>query len=121
LLCPATAYRCAGKLVHRAVDPVEVVVGELAPPLLDLTAHLLPLASEDVRIHRVSPPFSLSAASELASQTARQQDVCRTPRADSCKSYPVNPSDLAWRAAWRGRRCSINDHDRVGITAALNT
>src|SRR5207249_1690987 len=49
----------AGKLVHRAVDPVKIVVGELAPPLLDLTAHLLPLAGEDVLIHEVSPPFGL--------------------------------------------------------------
>jgi hypothetical protein len=51
----------AGKLVHRAVDPIEIVVGELAPPLLDLTAHLLPLVGEDVLVRaplRSSEPLS---------------------------------------------------------------
>src|SRR5262249_39473755 len=49
-----------GKLVHRAVDAVEIVVRELAPPLLDLTPHLLPLAGENVLVHGVSPPCAFA-------------------------------------------------------------
>src|SRR5262245_65800215 len=75
---PAVALlQRTGELVHRAVDPVEVVVGELAPPLLDLTAHLLPLAGENVLVHRVSPPFGHRARIPLASHTKLEPDVCR--------------------------------------------
>jgi len=97
LLCPATAYRCAGKLVHRAVDPVEVVVGELAPPLLDLTAHLLPLACEDILILDVNrllwfrshprrgskrhafTAWRMTRAQELTRKSYRVDFPCRRP------------------------------------------
>src|SRR5881397_1112723 len=49
---PAVALlKRAGELVHGAVDPVQIVVAESTPPLLDLTAHQLPLARQDVLIH----------------------------------------------------------------------
>ena len=47
------------EMIREDLVAERIVIGELAPPLLDLTAHLLPLAGEDVLIHEVSPPFGL--------------------------------------------------------------
>src|SRR5204862_6148885 len=44
-----------------AVDPVQIVVAESTPPLLDLTAHLLPLARQDVLIHSCVPPWKITS------------------------------------------------------------
>src|SRR5262249_12745546 len=44
----------ADELFALSGNDVEVIVGELAPPLLHLTAHLLPLACQDVGVHVAS-------------------------------------------------------------------
>src|SRR5262245_375565 len=52
LLGPAVSLlQLADELIPLSGDDVEVVVGELAPPLLHLAAHLLPLAFQDVGVH----------------------------------------------------------------------
>src|SRR5881396_1224406 len=59
---PAVALlKRAGELVHGAVDLVQIVVAESTPPLLDLTAHLLPLARQDVLIHSCVPPWKITS------------------------------------------------------------
>lgn len=48
----------AFELLGSAVDGVEVVVGELAPLLLDFAFDLFPVAFELVAVHYESPLFS---------------------------------------------------------------
>src|SRR6516162_9509401 len=44
-----------GQLVLLTADPVDVVIGEFAPPRFELAAHLLPLSCQDVLIHGIGP------------------------------------------------------------------
>src|SRR5690606_25292546 len=50
-----TFLNLARELVALAGDDVEVVVGQLAPLLLDLALHLLPVTFDAVPIHGVAP------------------------------------------------------------------
>jgi hypothetical protein len=43
------------ELIPTATDDIEIVVGELAPPLLDLAFDLLPISFNTVPVHLSSP------------------------------------------------------------------
>src|SRR6266481_5764280 len=54
------------QLVLLTADPVDIVIGEFAPPRFELAAHLLPLSCQDVLVHGIGlaivfhfqlPPF----------------------------------------------------------------
>ena len=44
----------AGLLEHTAITSLEIVVGQIAPTLLDLAGELLPLTFDHIGIHRSS-------------------------------------------------------------------
>jgi hypothetical protein len=53
-LCPGVAVAgldLADELIAAALDLVQIVIGELAPLLLDLAAQLSPSATEDIFVH----------------------------------------------------------------------
>src|SRR5712691_2061271 len=50
---PVALLEQAEQLLGLALDPVEVIVRELAPLLLDLPLHLPPLSLHDVLVHQV--------------------------------------------------------------------
>src|SRR5690349_14057142 len=58
------------KLVLPAVDDIEIVIGQLAPLLLDLALDLLPVSFDAVPVHCVSPVEINRATGEVAHRSS---------------------------------------------------
>src|SRR6478609_5763516 len=65
------------QLVALAGDDVEIVVGQLAPLLLDLALELLPVALDGVLVHDVSPAGSDGCSPTEALAGRRASTVAR--------------------------------------------
>jgi len=70
----------ADELIGLATRPVQVIVGEFAPPLSDLTSHFLPFAFEYVPVH----PVTLMCPSNL-----------------ECSKLLFQPLDLSPSGTWK--------------------
>ena len=56
VLGPAVFFlQLAGQLVLAAVDPVQVVIGQVAPSFLDRAFDLFPFPLDDILVHGVPP------------------------------------------------------------------
>src|SRR5262249_256101 len=115
---PAVSFlQRTGELVHRAVDAVEIVVGELAPPLLDLTAHLLPLAGENVLVHEIASFSSFTSSNEsVGSKTCAFAQIAVA--GESRKSYSVNLAGRRPRPAYVAVVAAVRGLSAIGIAAA---
>src|SRR5215470_7081406 len=95
----------ADQLIGLALGPIQLVVGELAPLLLDPPLHLLPLAGKDVLVHRGSFLWRANVSSaELKLDAGKGQVVCRVDTRRFARSPLVFCANLAGRTFTRVRR-----------------
>src|SRR6185436_12709964 len=82
----------ANQLVAITGDPVQVVVGELAPLLLHFALHLLPVAFDAVPVHCVSFRGGAAGNAFVIPAHAVQRSSANTSAASSCRAVRASCS-----------------------------
>jgi hypothetical protein len=110
----------ADELFGVATDPVDIIIGQLAPLRFDCAPQLEPLSFESIRVHDLILPAP-----------AKQQCLCRLPpglrlkaiairRMNTTVKHPDGESAIGWSAQRRMAAMLPNDRRPRAMAASLH-
>src|SRR5262249_3840287 len=97
------------QLVGPTIDLVEIVVGELAPLLLDLALHLAPLPLQYVLVHSALLNGVSKASARLLRRLGKVQGVC--PTSPGPTMSPISRGHAHFRKMIEGRERGAKTRD----------